>query len=78
MLALLVEKPTHIHRIKVMAYTEVGRVATNKYRAKFDIVQIRVQQGKRDKIAEHALERGESINQFINRAIDETILRDSR
>lgn len=60
-----------------MTYSEAGKTATNKYRAKFDIIQIRVRQGERNIIAEHAAARGESINTFINRAISETIARDT-
>ena len=59
-----------------MTYNEIGKAATNKYRSKFDLIQIRVQQGERTKIAEHAAGRGESINGFINRAIRETMERD--
>ena len=59
-----------------MAYSDIGRVATNKYRSKFDVVQIRVPKGDRDKIAKHAEKRGESMNAFINRAIKETMKRD--
>lgn len=60
-----------------MTYGEVGKKATNKYRQKFDLLQIRVEQGERDIISQHAKERGESVNKFINRAIKETIERDS-
>ncbi len=59
-----------------MAYNEVSKKATNKYRSKFDIVQVRLEQGERDKIAKHAKKRGESMNAFINRAIKETLKRD--
>ena len=59
-----------------MTYNEIGKAATNKYRSKFDLIQIRVLQGERAKIAEHAAEHGESINGFINRAIRETMERD--
>lgn len=60
----------------VMAYNEVGKTATNKYRSKFDMIQIRVEQGMRDKIFKHAKKHGESMNAFINRAIKETMDRD--
>ena len=43
-----------------MAYNEISKAATNKYRAKFSMLQIRVQQEERDKIAEHAAGRGYS------------------
>lgn len=59
-----------------MAYNEVGRAATNKYRSKFDIIQIRVEQGEREIIVEHAKQHGESMNAFINRAIKEAIEND--
>ena len=59
-----------------MAYNEVGKAATNKYRSKFDLIQIRLQQGERQIIAEHAAQRGESMNSFVSRAIRETMKRD--
>ena len=59
-----------------MTYGEVGKKATNKYRQKFELLQIRVEQGERDLISQHANERGESVNKFINRAIKETMERD--
>lgn len=60
-----------------MAYNEVSKAATNKYRAKFSMIQIRVQQEERDMIAEHAASRGESMNAFIKRAVRETMERDN-
>ena len=60
-----------------MAYNEVSKAATNKYRAKFSMIQIRVQQEERDRIAEHAASRGESMNAFIKRAVRETMERDN-
>lgn len=60
-----------------MAYDEVSKRATNKYRKKYDLIQIRTPLGERDMVAEHAASRGESINAFINRAIKETMDRDN-
>ena len=60
-----------------MTYNEVGKTATNKYRSKFDMIQIRVEQGEREKILEHAKKQEESMNAFINRAIKETMDRDN-
>lgn len=60
-----------------MAYNEVGKRATNKYRKKYDLIQIRTPLGERDKIAEYAASHGESLNAFINRAIRETMKRDN-
>lgn len=60
-----------------MVYNEVGKTATNKYRSKFDMIQFRVKQGDRQIIAEHAAKQGESMNAFLNRAVKETIERDT-
>ena len=60
-----------------MTYTAVGKAATDRYRKKFDLLQIRVEQGGRDRIMEHAKKHGESMNVFVNRAINETISRDN-
>ena len=59
-----------------MAYNEIGKAATNKYRSKFDMIQVRLPQGERQKIAEHATECGESMNAFVRRAILEAMERD--
>lgn len=61
-----------------MAYNEVGKAATNKYRSKFDLIQIRLQQGERQVISEHAAKNGESMNSFVSRAIKETMDRDNK
>ena len=51
--------------------------AQNKYiEKKYDRINLVVEKGKKEKIKEHAESRGESVNGFINRAIDETINRD--
>ena len=52
--------------------------AKNKYNAKtYDSLRIIVKKGEKDKIKAHAEKHGESLNGFVNRAIDETIKRDS-
>ena len=43
---------------------------------KFVRVEIRMDQAKRDAIQSHAEGRGESVNAFINRAIDNQMERD--
>lgn len=51
--------------------------ASNKYNAKaYDRLNIMVYKGQREIIKTHAEEHGESINGFVNRAIDETMQRD--
>ena len=51
--------------------------AIKKYeQEKIDRIPLRVEKGKKEIIQEHAATQGESVNGFINRAIDETIERD--
>ena len=51
--------------------------AQNKYIAKaYDRVNLTMPKGKKDAIQEHAEARGESVNGFINRAIDEAMERE--
>ncbi len=53
--------------------------ANNKYNAKaYDRINIAVSKGNKDIIKAHAEKHGESINGFVNRAIDETMQRDGR
>lgn len=50
----------------------------DRYNAKaYDELKIRVSKGNKDIIKAHAAEQGESLNGFVNRAIEETIKRDS-
>ena len=52
--------------------------ANNRYNEKaYDRINIAVPKGEKDKIKSHAESRGESVNGFIKRAIDETMERDS-
>ena len=51
--------------------------AKNKYNAKaYDRIALQVKKGRKDIIKAHAENNGESINGFVNRAIDETMERD--
>lgn len=53
--------------------------AKNKYNAaNYDRVALQVTIGKKDIIKAHAEAHGESLNGFVNRAIDETIDRDGK
>ena len=48
-----------------------------RYNAKaYDEIKLRVFKGEKDVIKEHAENMGESVNGFINRAIEETMVRD--
>lgn len=60
-----------------MPASKAQQKAVNKYiKENYDVFQIRMPKGKKDKIKAHAESRGESVNSFINRAVDETIERD--
>lgn len=53
--------------------------AKNKYNAKaYDRIALQVKKGRKDIIKAHAENNGESINGFVNRAIDETMERDKK
>ena len=52
--------------------------ANNRYNAKaYDRINIAVPKGQKDIIKAHAERKGESINGFVNRAINETMQRDT-
>lgn len=61
----------------IMAYTDAQNKATQRYQAKaYDRLPIRVKKGEAEIIKAHAAERGESLNAFVTRAIQETMTRD--
>ena len=43
----------------------------------YDEIKVRVEKGRKADIKAHADSRGESVNSFIGRAIDETMERDN-
>ena len=60
-----------------MARTPAEDRAIKKYeQEKIDKILVRFSKGKKAMIQEHAAERGESVNAFLNRAVDETMARD--
>lgn len=62
---------------KKSRYTPAQKKAYEKYTAsKVENILFRVPKGKKDIIKAHALKNNESLNGFLNRAIDETIQRD--
>ena len=60
-----------------MPVSEAQKRATENYLKTQDEMKIRVPKGKKDTIKAYAESKGESLNGFINRAIDETIQRDN-
>ena len=61
-----------------MAITEARRKANEKYNAKaYDEIKVRVPKGRKAELQAHAEKRGESLNGFIGRAIEEQVKRDT-
>ena len=61
-----------------MPATKAQQKAVSKYmKENYDVYQIRMKKGQKDVIKAHAESCGESVNGFINRAIDETMQRDN-
>ena len=61
-----------------MATSKAAQRAVNKYmRENYDRVNLTMPKGKKDAVQIHAAQRGESVNSFMNRAIDEAMNRDS-
>lgn len=61
-----------------LSVSEAQKKATAKYEQQnYDKVLLRLEKGKKEIIKEHAESNNESLNGFINRAIDETMERDN-
>ena len=61
-----------------MPVTEKQKQYADKYiKNTFDEIKVRVPKGQKASIQAHAQARSESLNSFMNRAIDETINRDN-
>ena len=61
-----------------MAVSKAQQKAVAKYmKNNYDELKVRVPKGRKDIIKVHAEKNGESVNGFVNRAIDETMQRDT-
>ena len=61
-----------------MAVSKAQQASVNKYvKNNYDRINVTMPKGKRDVLKAHAEAQGESVNCFINRAIDETMARDA-
>lgn len=62
---------------QALAVTKANQRAVNKYvKNNYDRINVTMAKGKKDTLKAHAEAMGESVNAFINRAIDETLDRD--
>lgn len=60
-----------------MPTTKAQQRAVNKYmKENYDEIKVRTEKGQKDRIKAHAESRGESVNAFINRAIEEAMERE--
>lgn len=61
-----------------MPASKAQQRAVSKYmKENYDEIKVRVEKGRKESIKAHAESCGESVNAFINRAITETIERDT-
>ncbi|MBR3293283.1 MAG: hypothetical protein IKI69_02520 [Oscillospiraceae bacterium] len=61
-----------------MAVSKAQQKAVNKYmKENYDRVNLTFAKGKKERIKAHAESKGESVNGFINRAIDEAMEREA-
>ena len=62
-----------------MPASKAQQKAVNKYmKENYDEIKVRVEKGRKDEIKAHAEAHSESVNGFINRAIDNQISQDRR
>ena len=60
-----------------MGISDARKRANDKWREKFDEIRFRVPKGKNEVIQEFAADHGESVNAFINRAVDKAMEEDN-
>jgi len=57
--------------------SEAQKRATMKYmKNNYDRIELKVPKGRKAELQEHAQQQGESLNGFVNRAIDHEVERD--
>ncbi len=62
-----------------MTVSKAQQRAVSKYmKENYDEIKVRVEKGQKEAIKAHAEAHSESVNGFINRAIDETMERDNK
>ena len=64
--------------VDLIPASKAQQKAVTKYmKENYDEIKVRVEKGRKADIKAHADSRGESVNSFIGRAIDETMERDT-
>lgn len=67
-----------IEEVCIMPASKAQQKAVNKYMANnYDRINLTVHKGQKEIIKTHASKNNESVNGFINRAIDEAMKRDN-
>jgi hypothetical protein len=60
--------------VDIVAVSKKQQASVNKYvKSNYDRINVTMPKGKKDIIKAHAESRGESVNEFINKAIDQRI-----
>lgn len=60
-----------------MSVSKAQQASVNRYvKANYDRINVTMPKGRKDMIKAHAETRGESVNAFVNRAINEAMARD--
>ena len=61
----------------LMSVSKAQQASVNRYvKANYDRINVTMPKGRKDMIKAHAETRGESVNAFVNRAINEAMARD--
>lgn len=60
-----------------MGISDARKRANDKWRERFDEIRFRVPKGKKEVIQKFAESHGESVNAFINRAVDKAMEEES-
>ena len=72
-------RPGHSERGDIMPATKARIDANRRYNEKaYDRIELKVPKGQKAELQEHAQQRGESLNAFVNRAIDHEVERDTQ
>lgn len=58
--------------------TEAEKRAQKKYMSKIARIGLTMEPEKKQRLKDHASSQNESVNEFVNRAIDETMERDTQ